>query len=435
MKVGVIGTGYVGLVLGAGLAESGNHVVCGDIDERKIALLNAGGIPIYEPGLDDLVARNRAKGRLSFTTDIPQLVGETTVIFIAVGTPPAEDGSADLNHVLACARTIADRMDGYRLVIVKSTVPVGTCDRVRAEMVGRTAHPFDVASNPEFLKEGDAVRDMMKPDRIVVGVDSPRARDLVNEIYSTFVRTGNPILFMSVRSSEMTKYASNAMLATRISFMNEIAALCDAIGADVDSVRHGMGSDPRIGSKFLFPGVGYGGSCFPKDVKALVATARERRIPMRVLEAVEDANAAQKRLLVDRVVEAFGEDLHGRRFALWGLAFKPNTDDMREAPALEIARGLCARGARVTGYDPIAGGNAAGLLAGTPGFVLVADAYEALQDADALLLVTEWSEFRQPDFDQVKARMRGRLVLDGRNIFNPERLKEMGFTYRGIGRS
>ncbi len=434
MKVGVIGTGYVGLVLGAGLAESGNHVVCGDIDARKIDLLNSGGIPIYEPGLDDVVLRNRDKGRLSFTTDIPALVREATVIFIAVGTPPQEDGSADLQHVLACASTIASSMDGYRLVVVKSTVPVGTCDRVRACLAKATDHPFDVASNPEFLKEGDAVHDMMKPDRIVCGTDSDRAVDLLSEVYGTFVRTGNPILFMDVRSSEMTKYASNAMLATRISFMNEIAGLCDRIGADVDRVRAGMGADPRIGSKFLFAGVGYGGSCFPKDVKALVATGHEQGLSMRVLEAVEAVNADQKRLLVSRLVGLLGEDLTGVTCAIWGLAFKPNTDDMREAPAVEIIRGLLARGARIRAYDPIAIDNTREILGETSGVEFVDDQYAAVDGADALLLVTEWGEFRQPDFDVVKARMRGSIILDGRNIWTPSRMREAGFTYLGVGR-
>ncbi len=434
MKVGVVGTGYVGLVLGAGLAESGNHVVCGDIDVRKIEVLNAGGIPIYEPGLDDLVERNRAKGRLAFTTDIPTLVREATVIFIAVGTPPQEDGSADLQHVLACARTIAANMDGYRLVVVKSTVPVGTCDKVRACLAQHTTHPFDVASNPEFLKEGDAVHDMMKPDRIVCGTDSERARELLTEVYGTFVRTGNPILFMDVRSSEMTKYASNAMLATRISFMNEIAGLCDRIGADVDKVRAGMGADPRIGSRFLFAGVGYGGSCFPKDVKALVATGRENGLAMRVLDAVEEVNADQKLLLVDKLVALLGPDLSGVHCAVWGLAFKPNTDDMREAPATEVIRGLVGRGASVRAYDPIAMDNARGILSGLPRVEFAEDEYAAVDGADVLMLVTEWGEFRQPDFDLVKERMRGRLVLDGRNIWTPARLRELGFTYLGVGR-
>jgi UDPglucose 6-dehydrogenase len=336
--------------------------------------------------------------------------------------------------VLACARTIAENMDGYRLVVVKSTVPVGTCHKVKAAIAKLTKHPFDIASNPEFLKEGDAVHDMMKPDRIVIGVESERARDLMNEIYATYVRTGNPILFMDVRSSEMTKYASNAMLATRISFMNEIAALCDAIGADVESVRRGMGTDPRIGSKFLFPGVGYGGSCFPKDVKALAATGREHRVPMRILDAVEDVNADQKTLLVRRVVEEYGTDLRGLRFAVWGLAFKPNTDDMREAPAIEIVRGLCAAGATVAAYDPVATATAAAALAGVEGVTFVADAGAALDGADGLLLVTEWGEFRNPDFEDAKRRMRRPFVLDGRNIFDGRHMALLGFKYRGIGR-
>lgn len=435
MKVGVVGTGYVGLVLGAGLADSGNQVVCGDIDEGKIAMLRAGGIPIYEPGLQEMVRRNADAGRLEFTTDIPLLVRETTVIFIAVGTPPAEDGSADLKHVLGVASTIARHMDGYRLVVVKSTVPVGTCDRVRETIAAATSQPFDVASNPEFLKEGEAVRDMMKPDRIVIGTDNPRARELLEEVYVTFVRTGNPILFMDIRSSEMTKYASNAMLATRISFMNEMAAVCSRIGADVDMVRHGMGADPRIGSRFLFAGVGYGGSCFPKDVKALVATGRDLGLGMPLLGAVEAVNADQKTLLVRTAVELFGADLTGLRFAVWGLAFKPNTDDMREAPSVEIIRGLVARGATVGVHDPIAVENARPLLADLAGVTFVADEFAALQGADALLLVTEWGAYRAPDFERVKSLLRRPVVLDGRNIWTPSKLKEMGFTYRGVGRA
>jgi len=434
MNVGVIGTGYVGLVLGAGLAESGNAVICGDVDEGKIALLNQGGIPIYEPGLQDLVERNRAQGRLHFTTDLGDLVRRSTVIFIAVGTPPQEDGSADLRHVLGVARQIAGDMDGYRLVVVKSTVPVGTCGKVREEIARYTRHPFDVASNPEFLKEGDAVHDMMKPDRIVCGVDSDRARQLLSEVYETFVRTGNPILFMDVQSSEMTKYASNAMLATRISFMNEIAALCDRVGADVDAVRRGMGADPRIGNKFLFAGVGYGGSCFPKDVKALIATGQEHGVPMRILEAVEAVNERQKTLLVRKLVERLGESLGGVHVALWGLAFKPNTDDMREAPALEVIRGLLERGATVTAYDPVAMENARRVLGPRPGLAYATGALEAVAGADVLMLVTEWGEFRQPDFGQVRDRMRGRLVLDGRNIWSGPRLREAGFDYVAVGR-
>jgi len=435
MKTGVIGTGYVGLVLGAGLAESGNHVTCGDIDEEKISTLRSGGIPIYEPGLEDLVSRNAAQGRLKFTTDIPGLVKDVQVIFIAVGTPPDEDGSADLRHVLDCARTIANNMDGYRLIVVKSTVPVGTCGKVRDEVGSRTTHPFDVASNPEFLKEGDAVNDMMRPDRIVVGADTNRAMELMAEVYAPFVRTDNPILFMDVRSSEMTKYTANAMLATRISFMNEVAALCDAMGADIDNVRRGVGSDPRIGRKFLFPGVGYGGSCFPKDVKALIATGRESGLTMRILESVETVNAAQKRLLVDKVLRHFGGDVSGMKFAVWGLAFKPNTDDMREAPAIEIVRGLCDRGAEVVAYDPVALEQAEIILGGVEGLTLVSDGYAAVEGADALLLVTEWNEFRQPDLERLKAAMKQHVIFDGRNIFSIGKLKELGFTCYGIGRT
>ncbi len=437
MKVGVIGTGYVGLVLGAGLAETGNQVTCGDIDAKKIDLLNAGGIPIWEPGLDSMVARNRDKGRLRFTTDIPHLVMNSTVIFIAVGTPPQEDGSADLHHVLACARTIASTMDGYRLIVVKSTVPVGTCDRVREVIAAVTAHEFDVASNPEFLKEGDAVQDMMKPDRIVCGVDSPRARQMLEDVYETFMRTGNPILFLDVKSSEMTKYASNAMLATRISFMNEIASICTAVGADVDAVRRGMGADHRIGTRFLFAGVGYGGSCFPKDVKALVATGRENGLPMEILSAVEEVNAEQKKLLVKMVVDHFGRDLSQIRIAVWGLAFKPNTDDMREAPATEVIRGLTHLGATVVAYDPVAAATARAVpeIGANPRVTIVTDSAEqALYDADALVLVTEWGEFRNPDFDDVRARMRQPVIFDGRNIYDPARLRAMGFTYYSIGR-
>ncbi len=433
-RVGVIGTGYVGLVLGAGLAESGHRVVCGDVDERKIAALQGGRIPIYEPGLEDLVTRNARAGRLLFTLDIPDLIRASEVLFIAVGTPPNEDGSADLDHVLDCARQIARHMDGYRLVVVKSTVPVGTCARVAEVLRAGTPHRFDVASNPEFLKEGDAVADMMRPDRIVIGTDSERARAILAEIYAPFVRTDNPILFMSVRSSEMTKYAANAMLATRISFMNEIARLCDAMGADVDEVRRGIGSDPRIGRKFLFPGVGYGGSCFPKDVKALVATGRAHGVEMRILRAVEAVNEDQKRLLLDRVVERMGPDLTGRRIAVWGLAFKPNTDDMREAPSIVVVRGLCERGAEVAAYDPVALERAREVFRGLAGLTLVEDAYEAARDADALLLVTEWGEFRQPDVERLAARMRGRLVLDGRNVLPAGALRAAGFTVIGVGR-
>lgn len=437
MKVGVIGTGYVGLVLGAGLAETGNHVICGDIDADKIRILNEGGIPIWEPGLDGMVLRNREKGRLRFTTDIRGLVMDSTVVFIAVGTPPQEDGSADLHHVLGCAKTIATTMDGYRLIVVKSTVPVGTCDKVRKIVAENTTHPFDVASNPEFLKEGDAIQDMMKPDRIVCGVDSIRARELLEDVYQTFMRTGNPILFMDVRSSEMTKYASNAMLATRISFMNEMAALCDSLGADIDCVRRGMGADPRIGSKFLFAGVGYGGSCFPKDVKALASSGRECGLPMKVLDAVEEVNAAQKRLLVEKVVRHFGPDLSGLKLAVWGLAFKPNTDDMREAPSIEVIAGLTGLGATVCAYDPVAATTASRVpeIGANQGCTIITTcAEDALDGADALLLVTEWGEFRNPDFDELKRRMKGHVIFDGRNIFDSVRVRDAGFRYYSIGR-
>ena len=434
MKVGVVGTGYVGLVLGAGLADSGNRVICGDIDKAKIDMLNHGDIPIFEPGLAEMVARNSSHGRLTFTTDIPQLVRDSDVIFIAVGTPPSEDGSADLGHVLNVAATIADNMDGYRLVVVKSTVPVGTCDKVREVIASRTKHIFDVASNPEFLKEGEAVRDMMKPDRIVIGTDNERARELLEEVYVTFVRTGNPIIFMDIKSSEMTKYASNAMLATRISFMNEMASICTKIGADIDMVRHGMGADPRIGSRFLFAGVGYGGSCFPKDVKALIVTGVDNGLEVPLLHAVEHVNAKQKTLLVDMVVDHFGEDLNGLKFAMWGLSFKPNTDDMREAPSIEIIKGLTAKGATVVATDPVAMENAAVILKGNKRVSFLADEYEAVSGVDALLLVTEWGTFRAPSFSRLATAMKQKVIFDGRNIWQPAKLREMGFEYYGIGR-
>lgn len=434
MRVGVVGTGYVGLVLGAGLADSGNRVICGDIDKAKIDMLNHGEIPIFEPGLAEMVARNSSHGRLTFTTDIPQLVRDSDVIFIAVGTPPSEDGSADLGHVLNVAATIADNMDGYRLVVVKSTVPVGTCDKVREVIASRTKHIFDVASNPEFLKEGEAVRDMMKPDRIVIGTDNERARELLEEVYVTFVRTGNPIILMDIKSSEMTKYASNAMLATRISFMNEMASICTKIGADIDMVRHGMGADPRIGSKFLFAGVGYGGSCFPKDVKALIATGVDNGLEVPLLHAVEHINAKQKTLLVDMVVDHFGEDLSGLKFAMWGLSFKPNTDDMREAPSIEIIKGLTAKGATVVATDPVAMENAAVILKGNERVSFLADEYEVVSGVDALLLVTEWGTFRAPSFSRLATAMKQKVIFDGRNIWQPAKLREMGFEYYGIGR-
>ena len=432
MKIGVIGTGYVGLVVGAGLSDLGNEVICGDVDERKIDMLNQGQIPIYEPGLDDMVERNTGQGRLKFTTDIDSLVKFAKVIFIAVGTPPDEDGSADLTHVLDVAASIGKSMNGYKLVVTKSTVPVGTADKVRATIANLTDYDFDVASNPEFLKEGSAVDDFMRPARVVIGTDTDRARQILEELYAPLVRTNNPIIAMDVKSSELTKYASNAMLATRISFMNEIAALADRVGADVAMVRRGMGTDPRIGSKFLFPGVGYGGSCFPKDVKALIKTGQDNDVNMTLLNAVEAINENQKELLVDLARRRFGDDLTGKTFGVWGLAFKPNTDDMREAPAINIVRGLTEAGAKVKAYDPQAMENAKRILGDA--VELCENMYDVAEGVDALMLVTEWTLFREPDFERLHKAMKTPVVFDGRNIYDPERMRKLGFEYFGIGR-
>jgi UDPglucose 6-dehydrogenase len=432
--IGVIGCGYVGLVLGAGLAETGNRVMCGDIDKEKIEMLKAGKMPIYEPGLEEMVQRNKEKQRLFFTTDIPEVVKQSEVVFIAVGTPSNEDGSADVEHVLSCARVIAENMNGYKVVVVRSTVPVGTCERVKEIISGRTPYPFDCASSPEFLKEGDAVADMMRPDRIVVGVESERAQAILKDIFSPFVRSDNPIIFMKVRSSEMTKYAANAMLATRISFMNEIARLCDAVGADIEEVRRGIGADPRIGRKFLFAGVGFGGSCFPKDLRALLALGKKNQVDMKVIEAVEAVNKEQKEIFVKKVTQRFGEDLKDKVFCVWGLSFKPNTDDMREAPSVDIILTLTRRGAKVKAYDPVAIENARKVFMGVGGVKIIKDAYSAATGADALLLVTEWGEFRQPDIPRLKEVMRGRLIFDGRNVLPIEALQEAGFQVIGIGR-
>jgi UDPglucose 6-dehydrogenase len=440
MNIAVVGTGYVGLVVGAGLAEMGNDVVCCDVDARKIEGLSRGIIPIFEPGLEALVGRNLSEGRLSFTTDVPGCVASSEIIFIAVGTPSDEDGSADLRHVLDVARTIGTSMpaDGAeRIVITKSTVPVGTAAKVREEIGRHTARTVHVCSNPEFLKEGSAVADFMKPDRIVLGVDSEHARARLAELYEPFVRTGNAILFMDIASAEITKYAANAMLATRISFMNTVARLCSAVGADVNQVRQGVGSDARIGPSFLFPGVGYGGSCFPKDVRALVRTLEEHEIDPSILHGVEQVNAAQKRLLLEAVVARFGDDLSGLSFAVWGLAFKPETDDMREAPSLEIVNELVARGARVAAHDPEALHEASrhfadALLAGT--LTLHGDSYRALDGADALLILTEWRQYRQPDFERMRGLLKQPVILDGRNLYGVENLAAMGFEYESIGR-
>ena len=439
MKITIFGAGYVGLVTGACLSEMGNHVVCIDVDPRKIDMLQRGEIPIHEPGLDALVKRNAAAGRLQFTLDPAAAVSHGTLQVIGVGTPPDEDGSADLKHVLAAARTIGRRMTDYKVVIDKSTVPVGTADQVRAAIAEELAQrgtpmEYAVVSNPEFLKEGAAVEDFMKPDRIVVGSDDERATLLMRALYAPFMRNSDRLVVMDVRSAEFTKYAANAMLATRISFMNELARLADEVGADIEWVRKGIGSDPRIGTHFLYPGTGYGGSCFPKDVKALIRTARDHGVPLRVLQAVEDANDAQKQILVERVVQRFGEDLAGRRFALWGLAFKPNTDDMREAPSRVVIAELLKRGASVRAYDPVAVAEAARIFGHTPGLELVDSAMAAVQGADALLIATEWREFRTPDFEALKAALKQPLVLDGRNLYEPALMQALGIDYVGVGR-
>jgi len=430
--VAVVGTGYVGLVAGACLAETGHRVICVDIDEDKVARLRRGEIPIYEPGLEDLVVRNGAQQRLLFTTDLAEATRASEVVFIAVGTPPDEDGSADLQHVLAVARGIGQAMDGEKVVITKSTVPVGTARRVREAIEAETSHPVHVCSNPEFLKEGAAVDDFMKPDRVVVGVDHPHAEQVVRELYEPFLRTGNALLIMDVPSAEITKYAANAMLATRISFMNAIAQLCEAAGADVDAVRRGVGSDGRIGSSFLFPGVGYGGSCFPKDVKALIRTARELGTPAQILEAVEDVNDRQKHTLLERVVAEFGDDLSGRRFAVWGLAFKPNTDDMREAPSLVTIEGLLARGASVHAHDPVAMDEARRHLADRIDYGQ--QEYDVLDGADALIIHTEWMQYRRPDFGRIRSMLTSPTIFDGRNLYPLETMAREGFVYHSIGR-
>ena len=439
MKVTVIGTGYVGLVTGACLADMGNHVVCGDVDERKIEMLNAGGIPIHEPGLDKLVQRNAARGRLQFTNDVASAIAHGTLLIIGVGTPPDEDGSADMRHVLAAARSIGAQMTDYKVVVDKSTVPVGTADKVRATIRAEldrraVAIDFAVVSNPEFLKEGAAVDDFMRPDRVIVGADDERAVQLMRELYAPFTRNHERLLLMSVRSAEFTKYAANAMLATRISFMNELARLAERVGADIELVRRGLGSDPRIGTHFLYPGTGYGGSCFPKDVKALIRTGRDHDVELGVLVAVEAANERQKKVLVDKVVERFGDDLRGRTFALWGLAFKPDTDDMREAPSLVIVAELLQRGARVRAYDPVAMPQARVALGDRPGLGFATDAAAALDGADALLIVTEWREFRSPDFESMRRTLKEPLVFDGRNLFEPSVVKAHGIEYHAVGR-
>ena len=439
MKITVIGTGYVGLVSGACLAEMGNHVLCLDVDPRKIEVLNNGGIPIHEPGLDAVVERNVAAGRLQFTTDVGAAVAHGTLQFIAVGTPPDEDGSADLQYVLAAARNIGRLMTDYKLVIDKSTVPVGTADKVKAaiqaELDARGIElEFSVASNPEFLKEGAAVEDFMRPDRIVVGAEGERAVSLLRAVYAPFQRNRDKLVIMDVRSAELTKYAANAMLATRISFMNELALLAESLGADIELVRQGIGSDPRIGYHFLYAGCGYGGSCFPKDVKALIRTASENGRGLKVLQAVEDANDAQKQVLVDKIVRRFGEDLVGKRFAVWGLAFKPNTDDMREASARVLIAELLARGATVTAYDPVAMTEARRVFGDEPRIAYADNPDAALVGADALAIVTEWKEFRSPDFERIASTLKTPVIFDGRNLYEPKVVRDAGIDYQPIGR-
>ena len=433
MKIAVIGSGYVGLVAGACLAETGNDVICADIDEDKIVGLNQGKIPIYEPGLEPLILSNLAAGRLQFTTDVAAGVVASDIIFIAVGTPADEDGSADLKHVLAVARTIGEAMDAEKIVITKSTVPVGTAKLVRDEIEANTKHPVHVCSNPEFLKEGAAIDDFMKPDRVVLGVDSEYAGEVLSDLYAPFVRSGAAIFLMDVPSAEITKYAANAMLATRISFMNSIAQLCDLAGADVNSVRKGIGSDSRIGPSFLYPGVGYGGSCFPKDVKALAKTMADLGADASILDAVEAVNSGQKQILLRAVTDRLGEDLTGKSIAVWGLAFKPNTDDMRYAPSLVTIAGLLDRGARVIAHDPVAEKEARHHFGDRVEYV--GNNYDALDGVDALVIHTEWHPYRRPDFDRMMAAMNRPLILDGRNLYDPAHMKERGFEYVCIGRS
>ena len=432
MNICVVGTGYVGLVVGCCMAGSGSQVVCADTDGRKVDLLKKGISPIYEPGLEELLKTNSEAGRLEFTTDVGKAVRDARVVFIAVGTPQDEDGSADLQHVEAVARTVADNLNDYKVVVCKSTVPVGTCDRVREIISARTDQEFDVASNPEFLKEGHAVEDFLRPNRIICGTSSKRARDLLEKLYAPFNRTSNRMVFMDVRSSEMTKYTANAMLATRISFMNEIASLCDAVGADVELVRRGIGSDPRIGNKFIFPGTGFGGSCFPKDLRALIQTANDNARKLEILQSVVDVNERQKSVLVERFLEHFDGQVEGLTVAVWGLAFKPRTDDIREAPALVVIDQLLERGVKVRVTDPIAIENTQEILGDR--VMYAGSEYDALEGVDALFIITEWNSYRQPDFERMKSLMESSVVFDGRNLYDLDEMRERGITYYSIGR-
>ena len=433
MKLAVIGSGYVGLVAGACFAEAGNHVICMDVDKKKIANLEKGVIPIYEPGLDDMVKRNMDHGKLSFTTDMKFTVENSDVIFIAVGTPPDEDGSADLTHVLAVAQAIGKYMNAPKIVVDKSTVPVGTAKRVKATIQKETDIPVQVVSNPEFLKEGAALDDFMYPDRVVIGTEDEATGETMRQLYAPFVRTGNPIIVMDIVSAELTKYAANSLLATKISFMNDMANLCDRVGADIENVRKGIGSDRRIGKAFIFAGVGYGGSCFPKDVKALIRTSRQYDHEMRILTAVEDVNEDQKKVLIPRILDHFGGSVKGKTLCLWGLSFKPKTDDMREAPARVLIAALHELGANLRAHDPVAMDEARRLGLDQK-VTLYNDNYEALKGSDALLLITEWLEYREPDFEYMKKLMANPVIFDGRNIYDPAKISKKGFAYYGIGR-
>ncbi|MDA1093696.1 MAG: UDP-glucose/GDP-mannose dehydrogenase family protein [Acidobacteria bacterium] len=432
MKITVVGTGYVGLVVGTCFAETGNDVVCVDLDARKIQGLRRGRIPIYEPGLEELVKRNQSEKRLRFSTALPRAAREADIVFIAVGTPTGEDGSADVQYVLAAAEGVARAIDGYTVVVLKSTVPVGTAERVRAVMAPKTTQPFSVVSNPEFLKQGSAVQDFLKPDRVVVGTDGDdQAAAVMRSLYAPFTRTGAPVVVMDCASAELSKYAANAMLATRVSFMNEMANVCEQVGANVDHVRRVVASDTRIGPSFLFPGIGYGGSCFPKDVQALVRSAKKAKYRFRILESVVAVNAAQKQRLFKKMRTVL-RTLKGKRIGVWGLAFKPQTDDMREAPAIVLVEALLAAGAKVTAYDPQAHSTARGIFGSR--VKLAARSYDALDGVDALCIVTEWSEFREPDFSRMRKLMRTPIIFDGRNLFEPDKMQALGFTYHSIGR-
>ncbi|MCD6295860.1 MAG: UDP-glucose/GDP-mannose dehydrogenase family protein [Deltaproteobacteria bacterium] len=432
MKIAIIGTGYVGLVTGACLAEGGNDVICVDINAEKVGKLKQGKLPFYEPGLEELVTRNEKEERLRFTTSIEEGVQNSLLIFIAVGTPPNDDGSSDLSAIFAVAEGIGKAINGYKIVITKSTVPVGTTRRIKEIISGLIEQQFDVVSNPEFLKEGNAVNDFMKPDRVVIGAEDVRVAEIIKELYAPFVRTEKPIIVMGIESAEMTKYTANALLATKISFMNEIANLCEQVGADVTNVRKGIGADKRIGYQFLFPGVGYGGSCFPKDVKALIKIAESNGYELKIAKVVDEVNSAQRERFFQKIYNHFDSHLERKKIAVWGLAFKPGTDDMREAPSIEIINKLLEHGAEVRAHDPKANGTAKAIFGEQITYFI--NSYDSLQNADALVLITEWPEFRNPDFEKMKELMKNPVVFDGRNIYNPVKLREMGFTYYGVGR-